>query len=120
MSQPIYNEWYLGNDGYFYEKCRENGYDTNDKYSNGVNCQKYSANRYKYFKVEPISWSVLENNQSDQNLLLFANKVLVANIKYHPDKSHGRNHFNRTIQPNNYQYSAISAYLNGNIYEVYN
>ncbi|MBO4628478.1 MAG: hypothetical protein J5687_00870 [Treponema sp.] len=119
MSQPIYNGWYLGNDGYFYEKCRENGYDKNTKYSNGVNCQKYSANSYKYFKVEPISWRVLENNQSDQTLLLFANKVLVSSIKYYPDASHERDFPNEKIQPNNYQYSAISAYLNGNIYEVY-
>ena len=49
-SEPVYNGWYLGSDGYFYAKCGEN-----------------------YFKVEPIKWRVLNPSVSGNKILLAEN-----------------------------------------------
>ena len=34
-AEPVYNGWYLGSDGYFYEKCTENASSSDYTYSNG-------------------------------------------------------------------------------------
>ena len=108
--QPIYNNWYLGSDGYFYEKCLENAWSTGYKYSNGENSHNLSANSFKYFKVEPISWRALEENGYD--MLLFSNYILIGNISYFPYASRMRITRYKTINPNNFGYSRIFAYLN--------
>ena len=35
-SVTVYNDWYLGSDGYFYAMIKENAYETGYKYSNGM------------------------------------------------------------------------------------
>ncbi|MBR4449677.1 MAG: hypothetical protein IKS30_05705, partial [Treponema sp.] len=59
-STPIYNGWYLGNDGYFYEKCTAKICDTSGssrKCSNGTTI--LTNGTVYYFKVEPIKWRYL-------------------------------------------------------------
>lgn len=64
---PVYNDWYLGSDGFFYAYLQiEN-----------------SAN---YYKVEPIKWRVLTNNYENTNhKLLFAENIL--NVMWYDDNS---------------------------------
>lgn len=121
-STPVYNGWYLGSDGYFYEKCTENasltgGY--NHNYSDRTKVKKSSENSTRYFKVEPIKWRVLTNSydvDGDSGTatghLLLAENILTANIPFYlEEKSRTINNF--TFGPNFYKYSTIRAYLNG-------
>lgn len=54
-SAPVYEDWYLGNDGYFYAKQGS-----------------------KFFKVEPILWVTLPGNEyyDTSNTILLAEKIL--------------------------------------------
>ncbi len=111
----VYNGWYLGSDGQFYEKVQEHGYSTYYKYSNGVSVAKFNntSPNYLYFKVEPIEWRVLTSdyNSTGQKLFL-AEKILTANVPYYGSIS-SRTLNDTTIYANNYKYSNIRAYLNG-------
>lgn len=122
--ETVYNGWYLGSDGYFYEKCVENAYTTYGKvyYSDGTQAASASANSTKYFKVEPIVWRLLSSNYPDGKNLLFSEKILTADVPfcYHPTtSSNGSNISRRKVgnDPNillqDYKYSTVRAYLNG-------
>ena len=112
-SEPVYNGWYLGSDGYFYEKCTENAYMSSYTYSNSTTVAQSSANSEKYFKVEPIVWRALTTDyNSTGKALLVAEKELTANVPYY-GSTENRNLNGTTIYANNYTYSNIRAYLNG-------
>ena len=114
-SNKVYNDWYLGNDGYFYEKCLEQAYYSDYKYSDGTTPKSKSNNTNnteKYFKVEPINWRVLtENYQNTGNVLLFAENALTANVPFYGGTEE-RTLRGATIYINNYKYSNIRAFLN--------
>lgn len=118
-SSEVYNGWYLGSDGYFYEKCRENAYAADYTYSDGTTCAQWSANSEKYFKVEAIEWRVLTSDyNSTGKKLILAENLLTANVSYYNYASYPSTRAidGSTIQPNNYKYSQIRAYLNGLTY----
>ena len=100
---PVYNGWYLGSDGYFYAKVKENAYKSGYKYSNGTDVAQSSANSYKYFKVEPIKWRVLTDNYNGKKLLLSEN--ILINHMY-------------AESSNNYENSEIRTYLNGSFWNT--
>ncbi|MBQ7159828.1 MAG: HAMP domain-containing protein, partial [Treponema sp.] len=84
------NTYYLGSDNYYYARCKENGYNANYKYSDGTYVKKLpqksdELESIKYFKVEPIKWRVLkeENGKS----LLLAENILAADIPYYESES---------------------------------
>ena len=110
-SEPVYNGWYLGSDGYFYAKCTENACETGYTYSDGTTVAQASANSTKYFKVEPIKWRVL-NPSASGNKILLAESILTANIPYY-GTGDNRTLNEATVYANNYKYSNIRAYLNG-------
>ncbi len=68
-----------------------------------------------YFKVEPIEWRVLKTDNEARTKLLLAEKILTANVPYYKydSSSNTRTIDEATINPNNYKYSQIRAYLNG-------
>ncbi|MCQ2981927.1 MAG: DUF6273 domain-containing protein [Treponemataceae bacterium] len=108
-------KYYLGSDGNWYARVKENGYCTGSsssnsqyRYSNGDYVQKSSGGRTLYFKVEPIIWRVLDSSKG----LLFAERLLTANVPYYDD-SIRRTSNGKTIYANNYAYSNIRAWLNG-------
>ncbi|MBR0487873.1 MAG: hypothetical protein IJJ70_09275, partial [Treponema sp.] len=112
-SEPVYNGWHLGKDGYFYEKCTENAYMSSYTYSNSTTVAQSSANSEKYFRVEPIVWRALTTDyNSTGKALLVAEKELTANVPYYGSAS-DRTLNDTTIYANNYKYSNIRAYLNG-------
>lgn len=113
--------YYLGDDGNYYAKCIENAYGNNYKYSDGSIVSKISANKTKYFKVEPIKWRVLQeinnviptvSDPDHKAITLFAENILTANIPFYLGNDN-RWINNTNIYPNNYDYSTIQAYLNG-------
>lgn len=116
---PVYNDcWYLGADGYFYEKCLENGSNSvREKYSNGSLVLQSDSNSYKYFKVEPIEWSIIWTLKESETIFKFIPKrVLVEKLSYYLNIDE-RNINGKIIKPNDYKYSTLRAYLNGSYEE---
>ncbi len=106
--------YYLGSDSNYYAKCTENGYYaylSSDTYSNGDTVAQVDANSEKYFKVEPITWRVLNPSASGDKILV-AESILTANVQYY-GSSDNRTLNEATVYANNYKYSNIRAYLNG-------
>ncbi len=115
-AEPVYNGWYLSKeDGYFYERCLEgpSGESEGAMYSNGEYLKEKNSGiqfNYRYFKVEPIIWGVITDDYDGKTLLL-SEKVLTSQCFYangHPRQIEGEE-----IEPNNYEWSTINAYLNG-------
>ena len=112
-TEPVYNGWYLGSDGYFYAKCTENAYANNYTYSDGTKVAQRFESSEKYFKVEPVVWRALTTDyNSTGKALLVAEKELTAKVPYYGSTS-DRTLNDATIYANNYKYSNIRAYLNG-------
>ena len=116
-SEPVYNGYYLGSDGYFYAKCTENACANNYTYGNGDTVAQAGDNSTKYFKVEPIKWRVL-NPSASGNKILVAESILTANVAYYDYYNVNRTIEGETVYPNNYEHSKIRAYLNGLSYAV--
>ncbi len=102
--------YYLGSDSNYYVKCTEYGWGM-ATYSDGTPVAPSGANNTKYFRVEPIKWLVL-NPSASGNKILVAESILTSNIPYYGSRSY-RTLNEITIEPNNYKYSNIRAYLNG-------
>ena len=111
--------YYAGSDGKWYAKVLENGYETYYKYSDGTSVAKKSTSspRYLYFRVEPIKWRVLTDDYDGKKLLL-AEDILTAGVPYYNYKNVNRTINSARVDPNNYEHSAIRAYLNGLSYQV--
>ena len=104
--------YYLGSDSNYYAKCTENAYPHNYiTYSNGDTVATAYANSEKYFKVEPITWRVLNPSASGDKILV-AESILTANVQYY-GSSDNRTLNEATVYASNYKYSNIRAYLNG-------
>ncbi|MEE3314399.1 MAG: DUF6273 domain-containing protein [Treponema sp.] len=115
-STTVYNGWYLGRDGYFYEKQTANNTSDKKTFSNGTTV---TNNKDYYFKVEPIYWRALTSNYDhDLNTLttgrtlLFADKVLKGDMPFYLSKSE-RTINGSKVTGNRWRYSTVRAYLNG-------
>lgn len=114
------NGWYLGSDGYFYEKCKEKASSSSKKYSDDTVVSKGGVNT-KFFKVEPIVWRLLSNSYDSGKKLLMSEKELIANIRYYYGDSFsgGQDIYRRALKNGtevslcDYKYSSLRAYLNG-------
>ncbi len=113
----VYNGYYLGADGYFYEKCKENPNEGGYKYSDGSPVDKASSNVEKYFRVEPIKWRVLNPSEGKEKILV-AENVLMSNVAFYDYSNITRKLDDKAVYPNNYKHSKIRAYLNGLSYVV--
>lgn len=102
--------YYLGSDKNYYVKCTENAYEPKYTYSDGT---AVNNGNIQYFKVEPIKWRVLNPGVTNGNKILLAEKALTANAPYYWTTS-WRKLNEKSIYPNNYMYSNIRVYLNGN------
>ena len=113
-------DYYRGSDGAWYVKCNEFGFSTSYTYSDGTPVGQSGIE--KWFKVEPIKWRVLTmsfdhdgNASTAPKWLLLAENVLDKHINFY-DNTNNRTISSKTVYPNNYQYSAVRAYLNGTAY----
>ena len=90
--------YYLGRDGYYYAKIAATPYDLGYKFTDGsivMNKEVF------YFKVEPIRWRIL--TEDDGSILLLCDSI-IANESY-----------DETV--NNYKDSDIRTWLNSDFYE---
>ena len=75
-----------------------------------------------YFKVEPIKWQIL--SESNGEAILLAEDILTANVPFYISTDMNSRTINgTTVEPNNYEYSSIRAWLNsynGSDYNVEN
>ena len=84
------NIYYKGSDGNYYVKCLENSSCENIQYSNNVPVLSKDFNSYKYFKVEPIKWRVVDsdfdhdlNSATSGRKLLVSETILTGNINFY-------------------------------------
>ena len=128
-SSAVYNGWYIGKDGYFYEYATEEGFNSNYCYSDGTTKVGTGGTNKKYFKVEPVVWRKLTDNyvirnssgkyESTGKALLYAEKILTAINFLEKLPSNGT----RTVDGNNkvfvanYKYSSLRAYFNNLYFE---
>jgi hypothetical protein len=80
------NTYYLGSDNFYYAKILENAYSDECKYSDRSVAKKSEENSYRYFKVEPVKWRVL-NPDADaaENRILLAETILASGIAFEKD-----------------------------------
>ena len=111
MTQGAFT-YYKGDDGYWYAKAYERANRADFAYSDGTPAAQGGAS-FKYFKVEPIKWRVInEDYNSEGNWQLIAERILTANILWY-DSRNTRTIGGETIRSYNYKHSRIRAYLNG-------
>ena len=73
------------------------------------------ANVY-WFKYEPISWTILNENATDKTALILCDMIIDAQ-EYYSDSS-DRIIDGKTVSPNNYEHSSIRKWLNKTFYET--
>ena len=111
--------YYLGSDDNWYVEAAEKAYwsGTAYLYSNGEQAGRGGTST-KWFKVEPIVWRVLNKDYaSTGNALLLAESILTGRIPYYDVYKVDRTVGEATIHPNNYEHSAVRAWLNGLKYQ---
>ena len=114
--------YYVGNDGNYYVKAEENACEAGYKYSDYSEVKQKDESgspSTRWFKVEPIVWRVLTTSYKAPedgtagNALLLAEKILTGGIPYYDVRGTDRTVDGATIYPNNYEHSAVRAWLNG-------
>ena len=89
----------------------------------GDDSNYYVKHSDKYYKVEPIVWRVLTTSYKAPEggtvgeILLLAEKILTGGVPYYDVYNVNRTVGEATIYPNNYEHSAVRAWLNGLKYE---
>ena len=103
------SEGYYKYEGNEYAKLKATPYSSDYKYSDDT--RVVSGTTY-YFKVEPIKWRVISNN--DGTIQLLSDYILDKQY-YHPNKN-TRTIKGKTIYSNNYEHSYIREWLNNDFY----
>lgn len=111
LKTPESNGWYLY-EGDYYAKVSATPYQygKNYKFDNGITI---SSGTTYWFKCEPIVWNVLNNTNGECYVV---SSVLLDAHCYYKSKS-TRTINGKTVDPNNYEYSDIRAWLNGEFYD---
>lgn len=104
------NGWYLYR-GEYYAKVSAKYYldGVNRTFDNGTTIVKGTT---YWFKCEPITWNVLNNNDGEYYIL---STVLLDAHCYYNSTSY-RTIDGNTVYPNNYEYSDIRTWLNNDFY----
>ncbi len=100
---------YYEYEGSEYAKLTATPYSSGYKFSD--NTTVISGTTY-YFKVEPIKWRVISNNDGTIQLL---SEYILENQYYHPNTD-SRTIDGKTIYSNNYEHSCIRGWLNNEFY----
>ena len=101
---------YIQYDGEEYKKIISNVSNVFHSDYTFINGNIIKRNVTYYFKVEPIKWRVLYQNNNEYILLC---EMLLDNIDYYHTHNKTRSVNGKTIYPNNYKYSNIRSWLNG-------
>lgn len=117
------NGYYIGEDGAYYAKVVAKPYTFEYTFTTGdavVGGESY------YFKVEPIRWIVLEENESENTAKVLCDNVLMA-MAYQHDFTYDKvkdiyyttaNGAPAGTYANNYKYSAVRKWLNDTFYST--
>ena len=108
LTTPESNGWYLYNNDY-YAKVSAAPMDSSYVFDNGTTI--VSGTPY-WFKCEPITWNVLDNNAGQCYIV---SSVLLDNHCYN-NSTDKRTIDDLTIYANNYEYSDIRTWLNNDFY----
>ena len=98
------NGYYIGSDGEKYAKYAATPYDNSYVFSNG---SKIYYGEYYYYKIEPIKWRIISENNG--KAIIVAEDILVAGLEI---VKKTRTVEGTTIYANNYKYSRLRAWLN--------
>ena len=113
--------YYLGSDGNYYAKITADPMDSNVNFSTGANV---TAGTVYYFKVEPIRWRILSEENGEAFLLCDS---IIAGVPYQSDFAYDSstskyyttaNGAPEGTYANNYKYSEVRAWLNATFYET--
>ena len=108
--------YFLGSDGSYYAMVTATPYTSGYTFSTGSTVT--SGNVY-YFKVEPIRWRILSEENGEAFILCDS---IIANVAYQPD--HDNNYYTTANEvpegtnANNYKYSNVRKWLNSTFYET--
>lgn len=102
------NGWYFYN-GNYYAKAKS--YNSGCKFSNGDTIR---FGEYYWFRCEPIEWKVLSNDNGEY--FVVSDLILAYRCYYYDNSTSDRMVDGKTVYENNYEYSDIRAWLNGNFY----
>lgn len=112
--------YYLGSDGAYYAKVTATPYGNNYTFTDGT---AVADGTCYYFKVEPIRWRIL--TEENGRALVLCDSI-IANMAYQTDTysvvgegsyTHG-NGAPEGTRPNNYRYSDIRQWLNAEFYNT--
>ena len=113
--------YYLGDDGNYYARVIANPYESSYTFSTGAGVTE--GTEY-YFKVEPIRWRIL--SEEDGAAFILCDSI-IANVPYQSDYTYDSNtglcYTTANGAPdgtyaNNYKYSEVRAWLNATFYET--
>ena len=97
-------------------------YDTINSSSSGYSNQDnngYTINIVYWFKYEPISWTILSEDTSNETALVFCDNIIDSREYYITDSgTRTIDHESETVYPNNYAYSVIRKWLNETFYNI--
>ena len=102
--------YYLGSDGCYYAKVTATPYDNDYQFSTGTTV-KYGT--VYYFKVEPIRWRIL--TEENGKAFLLCDSIIANHCYYESDEN--RTIDGKTVYANNYEYSSIRKWLNEEFYK---
>ena len=110
--------YYLGSDGSYYAMVIATPVTSNYTFSTGTTVTSGSV---YYFKVEPIRWRILSEENGEA--LIFCDSI-IANVAYQPDYYRNYNYYTTAngapqgTYANNYKYSNVRNWLNSIFYET--
>ena len=103
------SEGYYEYNGNEYAKVTATPFNSVYQFTTGT---KIVSGQTYYFKVEPIKWRVISNNDGTLQLL---SEYIIDRQAYHPN-TNTRTIDGQTIYSNNYQHSKIRTWLNSTFY----
>lgn len=110
LENPDSNGWYLYN-GDYYAKTNANPDDSGFEFDNGTSI---SSGTSYWFKCQPIVWNILTNKSGK---CYAVSSILLDTCLYYSSNSK-RTIDGKTVYPNNYKYSSIRTWLNGDFYNA--
>ena len=108
LTTPEPNGWYLYNKDY-YAKVSAAPYNGSMKFDNDTVITKDTT---YWFKCEPIAWNVLSNANGEYYVV----SSILLDAHYYYNSTTSRTIDEKTVYPNNYEYSDIRAWLNEDFY----
>ncbi len=104
------NGWYFYN-GDYYAKTTAKPYKDDYSFDNGISILKGAT---YWFRCEPIIWNIMDNNNGEYYLI--SNALLDTYHFYNSQQNRVIN--GQTVYSNNYEYSDIRKWLNGDFYNL--